>query len=163
MAGFIDPGTVGRPGEVHDSALNPVGMEAETTDRKVYVYLKGVASTADKSWVTYDEDGITALIASGTAATCRGPVAVSTAAVVADKYGWYARRGEHEALAISGGSAADNAIVYATATAGRVDDVAVANNQIIGAIFRSAEGATTAGVATVQLNFPWIGVDEAAA
>jgi hypothetical protein len=165
MAGFIFPGgTAGRPGVVYTSEINPLGTIARASDGKEYVFLKGVANVVAGSWVTYDEDGVTTLIDTDVAASCKGPVAVASAAIDStSEYGWFQISGEVEAVAISGGAAADNAIVYATATAGAVDDVAIANMQIVGAVFRSAEGASVAGFATVQLNHPWIGVDEAAA
>lgn len=151
---------VGALTDIDTSARNTVGARRIDADGKEYVYLKGVASTEVGFVVTYDEAGQTALIDTDTAATCKGPVAVAMAAVLANQFGWYQVFGSASVQAISGGGAADNAIVYATATAGEVDDVAIANCQIVGAVFRSAESA---GLATVQLNYPWIGVDEAAA
>ena len=140
-----------------------LGTRVKDVTGNEYIYLKGVASTVDGSWVTYDEDGVTALVDTDVAATLIGPVAIANAAVVASNYGWYLIFGSKTtAKAISGGAAADNARVWATSTGGQVDDVAAADKQIVGAIFRSAEGAVTAGDAEVQINYPWIGVDEAA-
>lgn len=158
-------GVVGAPGEVHTSQKNTLGTRAFDSNGYEYIYLQGVGSTVDGSWVTWDDDFATALVDSGAATTLKGPVALATAAVDATtEYGWYLIDGvKTTAKAISGGAAADNAILYATSTAGVVDDVAVANNQIVGAVSRSAEGAVTAGDIKVQINHPWIGVDESAA
>lgn len=115
-----------------------------------YIYLQGVVSTVAGDWVTYDEDGLTTRMDSSS----RGPVAVAMAAIVASRYGWYAIFGDvATSNAISGGAAADNAQVYATSTAGQVDDVDVGGSLVIGAVFRSAESS---GVAEVQLNYPYI-------
>lgn len=147
--------------DVHSTKKFRLLTRKKGPDGKEYIYLKGVASTTAGAFVTYDETGATALIDTDVAASCKGPVAVAKAAVDATtEYGWYQVVGSVTGLAISGGGAADNAIVYATATAGQVDDVAVANMQIVGAVFRSAESS---GSATIQLNNPWIGVDESAA
>lgn len=167
--GFSWPAVAGRPGVVYDSAINPVGTVAMGTDGREYVFLKGVASTIEGSWVTYDEDGVTTGIDSDTAASIKGPVAVATAAVVANKFGWYGRKGHFVCGAISGGDAAADGKVYATATIFLTDDVAVTGNQIHGAIFRTQEGEAntslgleaTAALATVQLNYPFIGVTDA--
>lgn len=169
MPGFITPGTAGRPGEVHDSAKVPVGTVATGTDGFEYVYLKGLASTVEGSWVTYDELGVTAGIDSDDAASIKGPVAIATAAVVADKYGWYGRKGHFICGAISGGDAAADGKVYATATIFLADDVAVTGNQIHGAIFRTQEGEAntplgldaTAALATAEIHYPFIGVTDA--
>lgn len=161
MAYFVStPPVAGAIDEVHSSQLNALLSEATDNLGNVYVYLKGVANVVAGSWVSYDENGVTALVDTDTAATCRGPVAVAQAAVDStSEYGWFMVKGSTSAAAISGGGAADNANVFATSTAGSVDDVPVADCQVTGAVFRSAESS---GAATVQLNRPWIGVDEAA-
>jgi hypothetical protein len=156
----------GVPGEVHDSALNPVGAECEfSVDGvvKKHVYLKGVASTILGSWVTYNQAGETANFATDSAV---GPVAVATAAVVANKYGWYGRNGHFVCGAISGGDAAAGARVFATSTDFLPDDVEADDMQVIGAYFVSQEGeanaalglSATAGLATAHLSDPWFGL-----
>jgi hypothetical protein len=162
LIGHSPSAIVGAPGDVDTSARNPVLTRAFDTAGNEYIYLKGVASTVDGAWVSFDEAGVTALLDTGAAATLKGPVALATGATIASTWGWYLIYGTYAtAKAISGGSAADNALVYATSTAGVVDDVAADTTQILGAVFRSAEGATTAGDAVVQVNYPFGGLQNA--
>lgn len=169
FTGFAWPAVAGRPGVVYDTAINPVGTKARGTDGREYIFLKGVANTVLGSWVAYDEQGVTAGVDSDTAGTIKGDVAIATAAVVANKYGWYGRDGHFVCSAISGGDAAADGKVYATSTEFVVDDVAVTGNQIHGAIFRTQEGeantdlglSATAALATVQINRPFMGVTDA--
>jgi hypothetical protein len=166
---FSWPAVAGRPGVVYSTEIVPVGTTAKATDNREYVFLAGVASTILGSWVTFDELGVTAGIDSGTAASIKGDVAVATAAVVANKYGWYGRKGHFACGAISGGDAAADGKVFATSTIFLADDVAVTGNQIHGAIFRTQEGEAnaafgldaTAALATVQIDHPFIGVTDA--
>lgn len=112
-----------------------------------YIYLKGVASTALGSWVTYDELGVTTLLA----ANAIGPVAIAQAATVANTWGWYLIDGSCSAKVSTG--FADNGNLYATATAGEADDAVVAGDRIKCAIGRSA---ISGGLATVQVNRPYM-------
>jgi ABC-type uncharacterized transport system permease subunit len=52
------------------------GSRVQDKDCNEYIYLKGVASTLAGSWVTYDELGVTTLLA----ANAKGPVAIAMAA-----------------------------------------------------------------------------------
>jgi hypothetical protein len=144
---------VGALTDIHDSALNPLGT-IQVIDGKEYIYLQGSASIAATSAVSYDEAFLATLIDTDVAATLVGPVAVALAAVVANKYGWFQIGGS---ASIKSGTVADNGKVYATSTAGQVDDAFVQSAQILGAVFRSADSG---GVATVQLNRPWIGLHD---
>jgi hypothetical protein len=141
----------GAPGEVHDSAQNPLGIEVWFYDTvnnvlKQYIYLAGVASTVATDWVHYDEAGATTrAIANG-----KGPMAIATAAVVATKYGWYGVKGTFSANVAT--SDADNSIQYLTATAGRADDAVVSGDLIANAILRSAESGN---VAQAQIDHPY--------
>lgn len=58
---------------VDTSAKTTVLTRAFDSAGNEYIYLKGVASTIVGSWVTYDETGLTTLLA----ANAKGPVAVS--------------------------------------------------------------------------------------
>lgn len=147
---------VGAPGDIHDAQKNPLGMEAYFYDKdnnvvKKYVYLKGVANTIAGSWVSYDEAGVTTGIDTDVAASLVGPVAVASAAIVANKFGWYGRSGSFSAGAAT---VADNGFVYATSTVFICDDAAVGSAQIMGAVWRSTDSSS---LATVQINDPWIG------
>ena len=116
-----------------------------------FIYLKGVASTAVGSWVTYNSDDFsTALLA----ANAIGPVAVAMSANVASQYGWYQIQGKAVGLVASG--FVDNANVYATATAGTVDDAVVAGDRVKGAVGASAIGTPAAGQAEFEIARPFM-------
>jgi hypothetical protein len=157
MAAFLTGKmVVGQPGDIHSSALNPVLTECDGIDEfgqaARYVYLAGVASTAQYDWVAYDEAGATIrAIADG-----QGDLAIATAATVANKYGWYQIVGKAYANALTG--FADNGKVYLTGTAGSVDDSDVAGDAVVGAWGRSALDATgcPTGTAIFQLDRPKI-------
>jgi len=114
-----------------------------------YIYLQGVASTVAGVSVTFDELGVTAL----TVADARGPVAFAMAASDAvTKFGWYQIYGS--ATALSAGAVVDNANVYVTATAGRIDDAIVAGDRLKRAIARSAPASATTMI--VQIFYPFL-------
>lgn len=143
---FVSQRTVGRAlTEVDTTALNRVGETVTDENGNKYIYLKGVASTVAGSWVTFDELGVTTLLA----ANAIGPVAIAKAATVASTWGWYLIYGT--GLANVSASFADNGNLYATATAGEADDAVVAGDRIKHAIGRSA---ISGGQATVQVWYP---------
>lgn len=116
-----------------------------------FIYLKGVASTAIGSWVTYSyDDGSTALLA----ANAIDPVAVAMSANVANQYGWYQISGKAVGLVAAG--YVDNALVYATATAGTVDDAVVAGDRVKLAKGASAIGTPSAGFAEFEIARPFM-------
>lgn len=130
-----------------------LGTRKTDRNNNTYIYLKGVGSTAAYNAVTFDEDYATALVDTDTAATLNGPLAVAQAAVDATtKYGWYGIYGE---FTCSAGDVADNGFVYATSTAGRLDDAAASVGKVVGASWRSTDNST-ANTATIQLNYPQI-------
>jgi hypothetical protein len=116
-----------------------------------FIYLKGVASTAVGSWVTYNmDDGSTTLLA----ANAIGAVGVAMSANVANQYGWYQINGKAVGLCLA--SYADNGLVYATATAGSVDDAVVAGDRVKNAIGASAIGTPSGSFAEFEINRPWM-------
>lgn len=116
-----------------------------------FIYLKGVASTALGSWVTYNtDDGGTALLA----ANAIGPVAIAMAANVASQYGWYQIQGKAIGKSLAG--FLDNANVYATGTAGNVDDAVVAGDRVKNAVGASAVDTPSAGLAEFEIARPWM-------
>ena len=126
-------------------AVDPTYGEGE------FIYLAGVANTAIGSWVTFNmNDGSTALLA----ANARAPVGVAMSANVASQYGWYQISGKAVGLALTG--YADNALVYATATAGSVDDAAVAGDRVKEAKGASALGTPSAGFAEFEIHRPFM-------
>ena len=116
-----------------------------------FIYLKGVASTAVGSWVTYNaDDNSTALLA----ANAIGPVAVAMSASVANEYGWYQISGKAVGKALA--SYADNGLVYATATAGSIDDAAVAGDRVKLAKGASAVDTPSTGLAEFEIQRPFM-------
>lgn len=137
------------------TAAVPVGTivtaEDPTYGAGEFVYLKGVASTAVGSWVTYNmDDGSTALLA----ANAIGPVAVAMSANVADQYGWYQIQGKAVGKALTG--YADNGLVYATATAGSIDDAVVAGDRVKRAKGASAVDTPSTGLAEFEIDRPFM-------
>lgn len=114
-----------------------------------FIYLKGVANTAISDAVTYDPaTGATTRLAAG----AKGPVAVAMSACVANLFGWYQIAGKttmNTAAAVASG-----ADLYATATAGQVDDAVVAGDLIANAASASAVGG--AGQIMANINRPFI-------
>jgi len=131
----------------------PLGTRVQAQDSTYgvgeFIYLSGVASTEAGSWVTYNQDdNSTALLA----ANAIGPVAVAMSANVASQYGWYQIFGKAVGKALAG--FVDNANVYATATAGSVDDAIVAGDRVKAAKGASAVGTPSAGLAEFEIQYP---------
>lgn len=116
-----------------------------------FIYLKGVASTAVGSWVTYNaDDNSTALLA----ANAIGPVAVAMSASVASEFGWYQIGGKAVGKALA--SYADNGLVFATATAGSIDDAVVAGDRVKLAKGASAVDTPSTGLAEFEIQRPFM-------
>jgi len=116
-----------------------------------FIYLKGAANTAVGSWVTFSSDDYSTTLL---AANAIGPVAVSMSANVASQWGWYQISGKAIGLCLAG--YADNGLVYATATAGSVDDAVVAGDRVKNALGASAIGTPSAGFAEFEIQRPWM-------
>jgi hypothetical protein len=117
-----------------------------------FIYLPGVASCAVGSWVTYYPDNWATL---RLAANAIAPVAVAMAAVNATtSYGWFQVFGKAVGLALAG--YADNGLVYATATAGSVDDAAVAGDRVKCALGASAIDHPDTGFAEFEIAYPYM-------
>ncbi len=148
--------TGGQPiANTETTQAHPLGMIVTAADPTYFggefIYLKGVASTAVGSWVTYNaDDGTTALLA----ADAIGPVAVAMSANVASQYGWYQISGKAVGKALTG--FLDNANVYATATAGSVDDAVVAGDRVKGAKGASAVDTPSTGLAEFEIARPFM-------
>jgi len=135
-------------------AAVPLGTILQATDPTYgpgeFIYLKGVASTAIGSWVTFNYDDWTTALA---VADAIGPVAISMSAnTAATSYGWYQISGKASGLALA--SFADNGNVYLTATAGSVDDAVVAGDYVYGA--KGASTITGAGLADFEISRPFV-------
>ena len=152
--------TENRLGQSHIDSVDteakvPVGTIVTAKDPTYgageFIYLKGVASTAVGTWVTYNlDDGSTARLA----ANAIGPVAVAMADTVANTWGWYQISGKAVGKALA--SFADNANVYATATAGSIDDAVVAGDRVKNAKGASAVDTPSTGLAEFEISRPWM-------
>lgn len=118
-----------------------------------FIYLKGVASTAVGSWVTYSlDDHSTVLTLASNSPD--DPVAVAMSACVASEFGWYQISGKAVAKVSTG--FADNGELYVTATAGECDDAVVAGDRVVHATGASAVGTPSAGLAEVEIRRPYV-------
>lgn len=131
-------------GDIH-RAQDPVYGNGE------FIYLQGVANTALGSWVVYNADDFSTVLLG---ADMIGPVAVAMSANVAGQYGWYQIQGKAIGKVLSG--FVDNANVYATATAGSVDDAVVAGDRVKNAKGASAIGTPSAGLAEFEIQRPFV-------
>jgi hypothetical protein len=140
---------------IDDTAKLPLGTIVRAADPTYgvgeFIYLKGLATTARGTWVTYNTDDFSTELL---AANAIGPVAVAMAATVANKYGWYQISGKAVGKALVG--FVDNANVYATATAGSVDDAVVAGDRVKNAKGASAVDTPSAGLAEFEISRPFM-------
>jgi hypothetical protein len=135
---------------------HPLGFIMQATDPVYgsgeFVYCLGVASSVAGDWVTYNADDGTTTRLVGTALI--GPVGITMAALIATTYGWVQISGK--AIGRANAGFADNANVYATATAGQVDSAVVAGARVKNAKGASAVGTPSAGLAEFEINRPWV-------
>ncbi len=115
-----------------------------------YVYLKGVGSCVAGSWVNYDELYQTILLTTGLGGA--GPVAVALGAVLATSFGWFVVRHAFVFGLNISDTMADDSPVYATGTAGSVDDDTAAGETVYGAWNRTL-GTTTSS--NYQITMPF--------
>lgn len=140
--------------DLSSSAKLPMGTIVKASHPSLgmgeFMYAKGVANTVVGSVAIIDEAGISSLAS----ANGKGRIGCAMAANVANNYGWYQIGGKGVAKVLTG--FADNGICYLTATAGSVDDAAVAGDLVQGMMGRSAVGTPSAGKAYVELNRPFV-------
>ncbi len=156
MAYTINEPIVGvQPIDVTDTTKrHPLGTIVRATDPTYgageFIYLLGVSSTAVGSWVTYNlDDGSTTLLA----ANAIGPVGVAMSANVGSQYGWYQISGKAVGKALA--SYADNGLVFATSTAGSVDDAVVDGDMVHLAKGASAIDTPSSGFAEFEISRPY--------
>ncbi len=159
---FVGMGWPVRPilSQIDDSALYSVGRKYEdVVSGDVWVYLSGVASCVEGSWLTYYITSTAAAVTALLAASALGLVAIAVGALENTKFGWAQIAGNNlRAKATSGGDAAAGAHVYYQA-AGIVDDQIVAGDMVYGAIFSIQEGELSgnpAGLAGVTIAYPFV-------
>lgn len=157
MAYVIDNARIGMQpiADTSTTQRHPLGTIVSANDPTYgageFIYLLGVASTAVASWVTYNLDnGGTALLA----ANAIGPVGIAMSANVASQYGWYQIQGKAVGKVLA--AFADNGNVYATSTAGSVDDAVVAGDRVKGAVGASAIDTPSTGLAEMEIARPFM-------
>jgi hypothetical protein len=126
---------------------HPLGTIVQAVDPTYgsgeFIYLDGVASCADKDWVSYNLDaGDTTRLAANAMAAC-----------TASYYGWFQIGGKALGKCLT--QFADNGRVYITGTAGSVDDASVAGDVVF-----LAKGASTttvdSGYAEFEIHRPFV-------
>jgi len=137
--------------DVHTTKKYRLGTRRRDVEGNEYIYLTGVASTAAGDVVAYDELYITTRLLQATI----GSIAVAKAAVVASRYGWYQIWGKATGVNVLASFADNPAGVYATSTAGSVDDSGAGAEEFIFGM--NGRSAISSGTATMQLNYPWKG------
>ena len=160
MAGFSDWHPI-------DSFVCPQAIDATSTTKELplgtvvranhddygygeFIYLQGVASTAQGDCVTFDEAGLTAR----SVADAKGRVGVAMSANIANQPGFYCIYGQVPCEVKP--SFADNGVLYLTSTAGHLDDQDAAGDLVAGAIGRAAIDTPNTGQAWVELNHPFV-------
>ncbi|MBM3491277.1 MAG: hypothetical protein FJX68_12680 [Alphaproteobacteria bacterium] len=143
---------------VSTTQLHPFGTIVRAVDDDYgegeFIYLKGVANTVVGSWATYNVDDWTTTLL---AANAIGPVAIAMSATDATTdYGWYQISGKAVGLCLTG--FADDGLVFATATAGAIDDASVNGDLVNLAKGASAKLATTAepSAAHFEIHRPFV-------
>ena len=148
LTGVMSPGALAT---VYSRTAIGLGTRAFDTDGNEYIFLKGVASTVLGSWVTYNNEWDTALLA----ANAIGPVAVAKAALVADKYGWYCIWGT--VVGCAGATLDASDVVGRTGADGFVGDGPPAGDIIYNCIARSAmEDGSTSTTSTFSIFYPFV-------
>ena len=133
---------------------NPLGTKvtekhADYGDAE-FIYLAGVASTAQGDAVTFDE----AYATTRAAANAVGRVGVAMSANVANQYGWYCIYGRVP-CEVAASCAADKSMSL-SGTAGHLDDGDQSGDVVIGAVSRSAIDTPNTGQAWMELNYPMV-------
>lgn len=143
--------TAGTTATIDTAAKHSVGQIAVDQAGRLWVYMQGVASCLEGSFVTYDEAGVTTLLA----ANAKGPVAVAGAALVAATYGWFCVFATAGVQARLAANCADNALIGRETTDGLAGDGRAAGDEIYNAITRGST-AGAAALAAVQIMFPHV-------
>lgn len=139
---------------IHESSLtklHELGTLIRATDvtygEGEFIYLIGVASTAQGDVCTYNsKTGATIRAVSGGTGS-KGPIGVAMSATDAtSKYGWYQISGS---TPVNSATVSADTDVYLTSTAGQVDDLIDIGDKVDGASFKAA---TVSGYATLQFS-----------
>lgn len=134
---------------VDTSQVTALGTRAWDPAGNEFIYLQGTASVAEKDWVVYDENYTTTRLTANEV----GPVAIAGTAIGLGEYGWFQIYGK--AQGNSDTISADSSL-YIDGTAGRVDDLGVGGDLVIGAYSMTA---AVSNVATVYITYPHVSND----
>lgn len=141
--------------DISTTQRHPLGIIMQAADPVYgsgeFIYLQGVANTAQGTAVVYNTDDYSTVRASAGAI---GPVAFAMGANVAGSYGWYQIQGKALGLVLAG--FLDNANVYLTATAGSLDDAVVAGDRVKNCKGASAIGVPSGSFAELEIERPWV-------
>lgn len=156
---LVDPRIGAQPiEEVSTTQLHPLGTVVRAKEvgngngEGEFIYVKGVASGAKGAWVTINEDDFTtALLAANAIGRVGTMMAVLDAAT---DFGWCQISGK--AVAKAAAAYADGGLVYATGTAGTVDDAVVAGDRVKNALGASAVDAPATGMAEFEIDRPFM-------
>jgi hypothetical protein len=136
---------------VHTTAMHALGQVARDVQGREWIYMQGVASNAEGKAVTYDEAGVTTLLA----ANAKGPVAISGGDVDATtEYGWFCIFAPMGVAAKMAAASADNAFLGREGADGELGDGRAAGDEIYNMISRSA--TPTSGLGVVQMAYPFV-------
>ena len=145
--------------EVSTTQRHPLGTVVRCVDygsnangEGEFIYVKGVTNGAVGSWVgiASDDHATTLAVANGIYPLVGVLMSVLDAST---DYGWAQISGKAVGKALA--SFADNGDVYLTATAGSVDDAAVAGDFVSNAKGASALDGPATGMAEFELNRPF--------
>lgn len=146
------------PTQVDTAAVIEVGtivkaidIDADSNYGEVeLIYLEAGATEVVGSVVTFGGDYTTALAV----ADAVGQIGVAISAKSSGEFGWYVIRGNVPAKVLA--SFADNAKCYLTATAGSLDDAAVAGDDVFAAKSISAIDTPSTGLAVINFNHSFV-------
>lgn len=132
-----------------DSSLQTrLGSRAKDVNGGEHIYLRGTASVVAGSWVTFDSNYTTTLLAD-----LGAPVAVAGTAITTDQYGWFQIAGINSIARAGKAIGANAQLFYDNANAGYVDDTDVATGFIVGAV---SVAASSGSAVTVYLSYPYM-------
>ncbi len=138
--------------DVHAVQKYRLGVRQKSKAGNEYVYLKGVSSCADGSWVTIGASWTPVLAV----AAAQGMVAIANGAIDAStKFGWFTIWGVEDALCLASFDGTNGAGTYLTSTDGSVDDTDVAGDAVHQAIGLTDRDTTT-GMASFQIAYPFV-------
>lgn len=152
----VNPFAGGLPySETSTTPLHPPGFRHRAQDSDngnitcEMMYVQGVTGGAAGALVTINAySGATALATTRS----RGLVGVMAAAIPAGSWGWVTVGGVASVLV--SGTVAIGQAPYLTATPGTLSSTVVAGDEVFGAVFSSANGVPSAGLARISLSGP---------